>query len=415
VRWAALGVVLVLVSAFVLYSAGGVEWQVERIEGTSGTVYWPFVAVNDTGSLHMTYYVVGSLVYAMQTEHGWERSVVTTDMIRGVSPLVFGPTGDPHICYHVWSEGSSYESPTLVHAEKTGDDWTRSTISNNSYQGSQSIALDANGKAHVAFVRAGDVVYANNSNGHWVETTLIDEPEYDGPSPPSNRGMTSIAVDQSGHPHVAVGYDSHFVGVFSEAGGSWNLSTLYNWGLTYDSVSMAIDGNGKILVVYWGYPLGEPIQGGVMLATRDSGIWEVSPILIRTDVIHSVFRCALSVDRIGQIRIAIEGSGSAGSFLGALEQSRGVWEFSKVVDYGEYQPYLDLQLSICSNDEAHTIVPVSRGLAEYATDSPDLPYRLYTVLPLALASYIVGLLIWSVVLAVLRVVSRRTEGTTKEH
>ncbi len=413
----ALVVIVSVVTSFVLYSAAKVEWKVDRIDGTYYEVQWPYVATDDTDTLHMTYYMNSSLIHSALTDDGWVHSTVVDDSIFGASPIVFDGAGNPHICYMVEGGDSAYSSLnwTLVYAKKVADDWTRSVISSVALEGSHSMALDASGNAHVAFVRSGDIVYANNTNGSWEETLLLDHPDAPENILASNFGMTSIAIDASGHPHVAVGYNRGFVGVYSEVSGNWNLTTLFYWDLTFNSVSMDVSDNGTLLVGYWGYPVGEPDKRGVMLATKDPDGWAVEPVYTPESDTDE-FRCSISAANGGFVKIAVERRDDRDCRLAVITSCEGGWEYSEVIGpynnphYSMYQS----QLSICSGEDGHAIVSVSRGFAEYATDSLDFSDRLSSVSLIALAGYSIGLVVWVVVLRVVRVFSNRVERSARD-
>ena len=58
-----------------------------------------------------------------------------------------------------------------------------------------SLALDGNGKAHIAFTRAGaGIYYATNASGGWVATLLTSDDADQQPT---------LAVDGAGTVHIA--------------------------------------------------------------------------------------------------------------------------------------------------------------------------------------------------------------------
>ena len=175
-RTISLVVILILVTSFVLYSAEKVEWKIDGVDGISGLVHWPFVATDKSGQLHMTCNADESLTHSILTADGWSHSTVASGPIFGASPLVFDNAGNPYICYQVQGGGAlnSDENYTMILAKKDGNDWTESVVTTSSMKGSHSIAVDISGHAHVAFLRHGDIVYANNTNGSWIETLLLD-------------------------------------------------------------------------------------------------------------------------------------------------------------------------------------------------------------------------------------------------
>ena len=400
----ALVLAMAIVTSIVLYSAARVEWKIDRFDRTDSPIYWPYVATDDAGTLHMTYYVNHRLVHSTLTDEGWEHSNVTEAPIWGASPIMFGSDGAPHICYQVEDETSSSNNCVLRHARMVDGEWWFSTVSNTSVKGSHSMALDASGNAHIAFIQPGGFVYANRTSDGWQRTYLLEQPISS-----DNYGMTSIAIDASSHPHVAVGYNQGFVGVFSEVGDSWNLTTLFNWDMTKNSVSIDIGEDGTIVVCYWGYPAGGLVDHGVMLASKGPGGWAVVTVYTPQSY-TSEFRCSISAADGGIVKIAVERDGDSGRSLAVITSSEGGWEYSEVMEPYDHPTHSmwQCQLSICSDEDEHTIVPVNRGAAEYATNSLDLSDRLSAVSFIALAGYSIGFVIWVIVMRIVRVLSNRT-------
>ena len=118
---ASLALVVVLVSTAVIYAAMDVEWKVGRAR--DGDASWPYVAGDGSGSLHMTYAVDDSLIYASLTEDGWEESVIMTGLVRGASPLAFDGNGNPHVCYQL--EDPDYESGPMAYSLSHANHWRR--------------------------------------------------------------------------------------------------------------------------------------------------------------------------------------------------------------------------------------------------------------------------------------------------
>jgi hypothetical protein len=272
------------------------------------------------------------------------------------------------------------------------------------------MTLDQDGSAHIAFVRCADVIYSTEANGSWEEVTLIDHPDAPEYILATSSGSTSICVSQSGDVHVAVGYNMGFVGVFSNEGQEWVQSNLFNWDLTFDSVSIDAGADGSVAVAYHGYPAGEPNLRGVMLATRDSSGWNLDSAAPTEGV--SLFKCALALDTNGLATIAWRDEGNQGSFLRVSEQTDDGWKQSVVSESGRLSSTSRSQLSICELADGTTILAVDTGEAEYATDSVSLSDGLSSVWYLVPLCYGGGRLIWA--LATLTFRSMRGRDRQKE-
>lgn len=396
VRVGAFVVVIVIVTTFVLFAAGKVEWKIVRVNNLVGREYWPFVAADESGSLHMTYYVNGTLIHSAHTEDGWEHSVIAYGSVSGVSPVVFDGAGTPHICYQI--EGGNASdldwNYTVILAKKVSNEWVSSIVTSSSGRGSHSIALDASGNSHIAFFRSSSCVYANNAIGSWTETLLWDASNYSGTVGYRDIfGVTSVAIDESGHPHVAFVRDAYLVGVYSEIDGAWNLTTLDYYGGTYNSVSVDIGVEGTVHVGYWGYAAGSWEHPGLMLATRANGDWLVSPVY--EDVSYPyAFRCSVVAASEGVVKIAVELANATGEHLGVWTSGEDGWGYSEAHSFFDLVSTDRAQMSMCLIGDGSTIVPVSRGHAEYATNSLDFTDRLSSVSLIALGSYFIGVVTW---------------------
>lgn len=398
---ASLVLVIVLVSAAVVYAAMDVEWRIGRVR--DGDASWPFVAVDGSGSLHMTYTVDDSLIYSSLTEDGWEESVIVTGAVSGTSPLVFDGSGNPHVCYQL--EDRDNETGPLVfsltYAELVGEEWTSSVISETIYPDSESIAVDTEGTVHVAFVSMGDVVYVNDRDGSWEETLLIEHPDAPEYILMVNSGATSVAVDQSSNIHVAVAYNRGYVGVFSDEGSGWTEHTLFAWDLTYDSVSLVARDDGVLQVAYYGYPLSSPSLMGLMTGTRMMDVWQVEPVAGVASSPND-FTCALTMDEDCNPLIAWRESGPDGSNIRVSTQVEGTWQSPIVVGNEELVTYHCGLFSACLDADGSTFVPVDRGAAEYVTDSMSFSDRISSVRLLAIMAYAGGLLLWAAAVLVSR-------------
>lgn len=401
---------LAIVTAFVLYSASRVDWQIRRAYEVEEYVYGQYVGADQNGVLHMTYSAEystlgGALIHAVQTENGWNHEAVASGAIDAV-PLAFDPEGHPHICYQTYDEGERF--PSLMHIEYNGSQWTSSMVRNTSYPGSHSVFVDSAGVVHVAFISQDDIVYANDSAGMWTETTLFDVdtfiPDF------ARYGVTSVVADGSGNVHVAVTYNGASVTVFSNEGNVWNSSRLFDWDGTFRAVDIACDHVGNFLVSYWGYPLGRPDLRGLMLASKIAGSWDLESVDPEVDGEVSLVGCALYVDSDDRVQMAVLEREVDGPMVNAVYRQVGeAWVSETVWEYSDWSESLGRsQLSMCVDQEGDTVIPITRGFVEYADDSPDLGYSLGRVGLMALAGYCIGFLVWGATLVGLRFAKTRT-------
>lgn len=133
-----------------------------------------------------------------------------------------------------------------------------------------SLALDAAGKAYIAYFTETGLRYATNSYGAW---TYGDITAFGFRSTcPSGRDSVSLGVDSAGVAHVA--YQADFslgLQYATNAGGTWVISTV--WPSNIEDVSLAIDSNGATHMVFGG-------DGSVPIkyAHNKLGTWTIETI-----------------------------------------------------------------------------------------------------------------------------------------
>ena len=132
--------------------------------------------------------------------------------------------------------------------------------------GFDSFALDSDGKVHISYstnsTNSDVLKYTTNKSGAWV-TEIVDYP--------LECSDTSLALDANGHAHIS---NAHYTGLrySTNKSGSWINETVddgYNEGVY---CSLAVDAKGRAHISYMvegsgsNYPL--------KYATNKSGIWE---------------------------------------------------------------------------------------------------------------------------------------------
>ena len=274
-------------------------------------------------------------------------------------------------------------------------------ISDISYQDSESIAVDDDGTVHVGFVSLGSVIYANDRDGYWEVTLLVEHPDAPDDILMGVSGATSVAVDGLGNPHVAVGYNRGYIGVFSDEGSGWTEHALFNWDLTYDSVSLSANADGTLRVAYYGYPLSSPSLKGLMMGTRSMDVWQVEPVASMSSSPNE-FTCALTADQDDNPQIAWREFGQDREGICVSRQGEGAWCTTTVVGSDGLIQYHCGLLSVCLDAHGSTFVSVYRGAAEYVTDSVTFLDGISSVWPRAVVAYAGGLLLWVATVLVAR-------------
>src|SRR5262249_28394860 len=172
-----------------------ISWTVAAIDtgnDREGVGYFPAVAFDSLGRTHLSYlFWSGGLRYVTDGGGAWK--LATVDQTGGVTylsanSLALDADGHAHIAYRDSSNG------TLKHTTNASDAWVATIVDNSGDVGSYaSLAIDRNGKAHISYFDSsnGHLKYATNASGSWQVVT-IDSSSAVGYG-------TSLAVDQNGH------------------------------------------------------------------------------------------------------------------------------------------------------------------------------------------------------------------------
>jgi hypothetical protein len=131
-------------------------WSIETVS-TFGAAEDDAVALDPGGDPRIAYFdAAGSnLMYARRVGAGWRVETVDETGLTGQGPsLAVGPGGEPRIAYH----GDQYGREGLKHARLDGGRWAFEIV--DPAGGHPSLALDAAGRAGLAYLAAGEIRYA---------------------------------------------------------------------------------------------------------------------------------------------------------------------------------------------------------------------------------------------------------------
>jgi hypothetical protein len=147
------------------------------------------IAIDDGGAAHVCWQLDGTddLVYATNESGAWASETVDSTGATGLEcDIAVGADGVVHI---------SYRDDTLDdlrYAEGNAGSWTKTTVDAAGISAYTSLALDADGHAHIAYQRAG-LRHATNESGAW-RTEAVDA---------TGGAHSGIAVDGDGGVHVS--------------------------------------------------------------------------------------------------------------------------------------------------------------------------------------------------------------------
>jgi hypothetical protein len=260
--------------------------------------------------------------------------------------LALGATDTVHVTYFTGS---------LRHAVLTGGAWAAETAATDGWC-TASLALDAGDHAHIAYFSSSPsprLRHTTNASGTWVGTDIAA----------ADLGCSvgqsvSLAIDGTGAAHVAVGGPAPAYGLLyaTNRGGSWTSSAVD--GSYVLSVAIAVDGNGKVHLVYSN-------NAGELKYTSDAtGAWT-------TDVLEdegAPSHASLALDPAGRAHVSYT-DGRYGGELRYLTNASGSWRMAVLdsADYDYYGGQTDTAIAVDRQGSVH--IAYYRGTTlRYATN-----------------------------------------------
>ncbi len=242
---------------------------------------WSSVGVTSGGTVHVAVARPGFGIYDIVRQAGgaWNAPLLVHDGEATAPDLTVDGAGHVHLVFGL-VDGFNTVAGVGYATNATGS-WVEKPVAGGQAH-SASIAVDASGRAHVAYQRATSaplgIWYATNVTGSFVSTIARAS------SSEGGHGNTyAYAVDAGGHQHVALAsrYGDTSAGLYygSDLTGTWVVTKVSSAWPT--SVSMAIDTNGRPHVAFTQQinaltnqvlPTG---QWRVGYATNASGTWVV--------------------------------------------------------------------------------------------------------------------------------------------
>ena len=199
------------------------------------------IDLDGSGSPHISYKGAG-LKYAYRTGSIWNIQTVDEDRRGGETAIVLSGSDRPHISYSIYeNDGYGTSTGILKYAERTGSSWNIQTVDTAGGRYT-SMELDDSERPHISYTGLG-LKYAYWTGSSWDIQTVDAKSSY-----------PSIALDSSGHPHIAYyNYSSKNIKYAYWTGSSWNIQTVDAGGGS--SISIALDGLGRPHISYYiGYP-----------------------------------------------------------------------------------------------------------------------------------------------------------------
>jgi len=178
----------------------GTAWITTTVDSVDRVGRFASLSLDAADRPHIAYLDESNwnLKYAHYDGAKWQIEIVDTLYLPGwYTSIAVDADDQPHIAYHDRIQGS------LKYARREGTGWHVEVVDPSNYAGwFASLALDAAGRPHISYCTnfyprylCDDLRYASYDGTTWV-TTTVDSAGWTG-------GNTSLALDAQGRPHIA--------------------------------------------------------------------------------------------------------------------------------------------------------------------------------------------------------------------
>ncbi len=272
-----------------------VAWTTMTIDAEANRGQSSSIAVDASGGVHVGYVDADAVRYAHRAPgEAWATSAVEAAAFRfpqWPTSLAVDASGVVHLSYSV--PGRPSDRPATdssawlryAYLEPTRG-WTASTV--DTYGGDGSLAVDASGEVHLAYVyfSGWQMRYAHGRHGAWT----TDVPDVVADRHPS------VEVDTSGVVHLVYGDGTHTV-IYArrDATGAWTKTPIGT--AHFPRSSLAVDASGGVHVSYL------RAEGDLAHAHRDPlGTWATT--IVDSGSIYTGAESSLAVDPDGGVHIS---------------------------------------------------------------------------------------------------------------
>jgi|GEM_PF-1443412 len=229
------------------------------------------IALDSHGDPHILYWGVNDLRYELRYAYKksghWSMEIVPHSAVKPDPDLslVMDSLDQPHISF---SDGQCFSSGCVSgiwYGVKTDGTWQLSLIDGSGdYVSSPTLALDAQGKPHVAYLYFGRLEYAVLEGATWnIEEVFVQSPSLPSASHPS------LAIDPGGTP--LIGFFENWeneLRVLRWTGAGWHQETVDTTGDVQAAPSLKLDTSGNIDIAYLSTP-----SFHLKFAHQESGTW----------------------------------------------------------------------------------------------------------------------------------------------
>ena len=274
---------------------------------------------------------------SIRSSGSWSHTVLENNTNTGYYPsIAIDKSGSLHISY------LDHTNETLRYATNMSGNWVFTTLDNAKYTGTTGsetdIQIDSKGAIHIVYpVQVSSkraLNHTTNASGSWVTTTVTDTSKNSGVWP-------SLALDGNDFAHISVYRDEGSDIVYiTDSNGSWTNETVETTNNVGRYSQIAVDSNDKIVIVY----VRADGNNDIRWAHGNSGSWTKS--MVATNMRASFL--SLGIDSNDDVHLSMHNSNN--KRIIHFTNSSGSWV--QTSDYfglsGEFA-----EMTIDDNDDIH--------------------------------------------------------------
>ena len=360
-------------------NAGG-SWTTEVLAQMAvGYSQTSSLKVDPAGNVHIFFFNgtddAQNLWYATNAGGSWQVSLFeecTIDYyhVGTENSLFIDANGDMHLTYRRAHRYGADQRGDIVYANNVGGTWAFEIAASGRLFGQgTTLAVDADGKAHVAFREMGNfsLVYATNAGGSWTNHTLA----------PHAGEFASLAVDSKGAVSICfLSTTDKWIRYANNADGIWSFINVASAGTTVEAPSMALDSGGMAHISYYEATGG---RDGLKYATNSA--WKLTTIF-ESQVLgnHAPGYTSMKVDAKGWAHVCYYNTRntSLNTSLMYATNTGGTWVHT-LVDGATVQAGNFNSLALDSNGKVHiSYLDSENGRLKYATNA-DRGWKNFTL------------------------------------
>ena len=257
------------------------SWEIHEV----GKGAKPALALSSDGTPNVAFMLEampGFVKNAVRIGGSWDVTTIAEGYFYGPLDISIGPDDAVHIAYHDHQENSFQpDKGDAVYATlaSSGDGgWQIEPVFDEGHDGwDNRIVVDAEGRPHMSaldpedFDGNGVEYYFRDDSGEWLVETI-------GTGPLTYKYSTAIAIDPDGKPHIAYHDQKNKDLALASRDAGWNIQTVDREGETGKFASFVITPDGRFHISY--FTRLSDTSGTVKYATKGPGdsTWQISEV-----------------------------------------------------------------------------------------------------------------------------------------